>query len=258
MLITFTFFIPGMATMAQQAAQDEAVNYQHERMVYKQWDQNKFTPTSGFLGLNPLYWLTWGLRPSYKKVDKRPLSGSGLQTQRLGLTATYDDQANKSRLETDTIAGVARADIARTSSALSGAEPLWIMYYRKELDFVINATPEDIMSTVPPKILPQIIQASTFNWYAEQIGILRERLDGARTTDMDRGSRILAYHRILLKYRSLHEQWMDHLAAAVLGLKQEENRKIVKSGTAVYSTARKSDKEIAKEVVNNDKGLGGH
>ncbi|RYE26916.1 MAG: hypothetical protein EOP45_02905 [Sphingobacteriaceae bacterium] len=257
--LIFIAVIQGITAMAQEAAQDQAVNYQHERMVYKQWDQNKFTPTSGFLGLNPLYWLTWGLRPQYKKVDRRPLSGSGPQTQRLGLTATYDDQANKSRLETDTIGDVARADIARTSSAFSGTEPLWFMYYKKELDFVINATPQDIINTVPPKILPQIIQASTFDWYMEQIGILRERLDGARTTDMDRGSRILAYHRILLKYRSLHEQWMDHLASAVLGLKQEQNRKIVKSAAAaVYSTARKSDKEIAKEVVNNDKGLGGH
>ena len=101
------------------------------------------------------------------------------------------------------------------------------------------------------------LQPSIGTW--SRSAFLRERLDGARTTDMDRGSRILAYHRILLKYRSLHEQWMDHLASAVLGLKQEQNRKIVKSAAAaVYSTARKSDKEIAKEVVNNDKGLGGH
>jgi hypothetical protein len=258
LFITLIFVIPGVATMAQQAAEDKAVNYQQERMVYKQWDKNKFTPTSGFLGLNPLYWLTWGLRPQYKKVDKRPLSATGPQTQRLAYTATFDDQANKSRLETDTISGVAKSDIARTSGAISGAEPLWIMYYKKELDFVMNATPEDIMSTIPPKILPQVIQASTYDWYTEQIGILRERLDGARTTDMNRGSRILAYHRILLKYRSVHEQWMNHLSSFELGLKQKANKKAVNTGTATYSTARKSDKEIAKDVVNNDKGLGGH
>ena len=81
--LIFIAVIQGITAMAQEAAQDQAVNYQHERMVYKQWDQNKFTPTSGFLGLNPLYWLTWGLRPQYKKVDKRPLSGSGPQNPKI-------------------------------------------------------------------------------------------------------------------------------------------------------------------------------
>lgn len=257
-IFTIIFTITVKITMAQQAAQDKAVNYQHERMVYKQWDQNKFTPTSGFLGLNPLYWLTWGLRPSYKKVDKRPLSSTGPQTQRLGITATYDDQADKLRLESDTIANVAKADIIRTSGTISGEEPLWIFFYKKELDFVINATPQDIMNTIPAKILPQVLQTNSYDWYTEQIGILRERLDGARRADMDRGARILAYHRIMLSYRSLHEQWMNHLSSFELGLKQEENRKIVKTGTADYSKNRKSDKEIAKEVVNNDKGLGGN
>lgn len=246
------------ATMAQQAAQDQAVNYQHERMVYKQWDQNKFTPTSGFLGLNPLYWLTWGLRPSYKKVDKRPLSLAGPQTQRLGITATYDDQANKLRLESDTIGNVAKADIIRTSGAISTEEPLWIFFYKKELDFVMNATPEDIMSTIPVAILPQVLQANTYNWYTEQIGILRERLQGARTVDMDRGARILAYHRLLLSYRSLHEQWMNHLSAFELSIKQDANKKLIETGTASYSKSGKSDKQIAKDVVSNSKGLGGN
>jgi hypothetical protein len=257
-IITVILAISVKVTIAQQAAQDKAVNYQHERMVYKQWDQNKFTPTSGFLGLNPLYWLTWGLRPQYKKVDKRPLSATGAQTQRLAFTATYDDQADKLRLESDTIANVAKADIVRTSGAIASEEPLWILYYKKELDFVMNATPQDIMNTIPPKILPQVLQANTYNWYTEQIGILRERLDGARTADMDREARILAYHRLMINYRSLHEQWMNHLSSMELGIKQDENRKTVKTGTAVYSKTRKSDKEIAKEVVYNNKGLGGN
>jgi len=58
---------------AQSVVADKSMRYQEERMVATQWDQNKFTPTSGFLGLNPYYWLTWGFfYPNYHKIKMRP------------------------------------------------------------------------------------------------------------------------------------------------------------------------------------------
>ena len=44
---------------SQIPIRDIHIANQQERMVFKQWDKSKFTPSKGFLGLNPLYWLTW-------------------------------------------------------------------------------------------------------------------------------------------------------------------------------------------------------
>jgi hypothetical protein len=38
---------------AQSKIKDNAVTHQEERMVYRNWDQKKFDPTSGFLASIP-------------------------------------------------------------------------------------------------------------------------------------------------------------------------------------------------------------
>src|ERR1700744_4566973 len=77
---------------AQSEIKDNAVRHQEERMVYDNWDQNKFDPKAGFLDLNPYYWLVWGLfYPSYHKTDLPPLSATGPQTQRLLLVSAQNN-----------------------------------------------------------------------------------------------------------------------------------------------------------------------
>jgi hypothetical protein len=58
--LPFILFALIQHCFSQTLAQDKAVRYQQERMVYLQWDKNKFEPKAGFLSLNPYYWLTWG------------------------------------------------------------------------------------------------------------------------------------------------------------------------------------------------------
>ncbi len=41
---------PGVAQNARRLTDQHIVN-QQERMVFKQWDKKKFTPTKGFLGI---------------------------------------------------------------------------------------------------------------------------------------------------------------------------------------------------------------
>lgn len=90
------------ACFAQEEINDEALRYQQQRMVYQQWDQNKFKPTSGFLGLNPYYWLVWGWPyPNYHKTDLRPLSATGPQTQRLALVAAMNSTDGKYKLQSE-------------------------------------------------------------------------------------------------------------------------------------------------------------
>ncbi|MCJ8208564.1 hypothetical protein MUY27_02510 [Mucilaginibacter sp. RS28] len=85
---------------AQSIIKDDAVDNQNQRMVFLQWDQNKFYPKPGFLSLNPYYWLVWGLFDSnYHKTDIRPLSATGQQTQRLALVATMNGIDNRYKLQ---------------------------------------------------------------------------------------------------------------------------------------------------------------
>jgi len=110
-----------LKSFAQQVINDEAVRYQEERMVFKEWDQNKFLPTKGFLSLNPYYWLTWGLfDPNYHKTDLRPLSATGPQTQRLALVAGMNSVDADYKLHSDTVRNTALTAMAEQSGLVSG------------------------------------------------------------------------------------------------------------------------------------------
>src|ERR1700750_1439830 len=90
------------SAFAQVPINDEAFRYQQQRMVFQQWDQNKFKPGKGFLDLNPYYWLVWGWPyPNYHKTDLRPLSANGPQTQRLALVAAMNSTDGKYKLQSD-------------------------------------------------------------------------------------------------------------------------------------------------------------
>src|SRR6202012_1708091 len=124
---------------AQSVIKDDAVDNQSQRMVFQQWDQNKFYPKAGFLSLNPYYWLVWGLfDPNYHKTDLRPLSVTGPQTQRLALVASLNNTNNYFKLPSDTVRNTALSQIASQSGLLSDADPLWLLYYNKQFQPVLN------------------------------------------------------------------------------------------------------------------------
>jgi hypothetical protein len=116
-----------MRCMAQREVNDESVRYQEQRMVYLQWDQDKFTPKPGFLSLNPYYWLTWGLfDPNYHKTDLRPLSATGPQTQRIALVGGMNSTDNNYKQTSDTVRNTALTSIAEQSGLLSDADPFMV------------------------------------------------------------------------------------------------------------------------------------
>ncbi|RZM19717.1 MAG: hypothetical protein EOO88_37285, partial [Pedobacter sp.] len=122
-MVLFSFAV------GQTRIRDESMVNQQERMVFKYWDRAKFTPTSGFLGLNPYYWLTWGLHPNYPKTDLRPLSATGHETIRMGLEAGMQSADKNMELDSDTIRNVALDQISGHAGLFSDADPLWLLYY---------------------------------------------------------------------------------------------------------------------------------
>jgi hypothetical protein len=82
--------------------------------------------------------------------------------------------------------------------------------------------------------------------------MLKERLNGARTTDMDRGSRIMAYYRMLKEYQELAGVWAVRVSAAQTTLNMQAAQKNVSIPTAPITTwTLNTDVQIANKVILN-------
>jgi len=244
----------GLNSWAQRAIEDKAMFYQQERMVYKQWDRGKFEPGSGWLGINPYYWLTWGLHPNYPDTDRRPLSPWGPQTQRLGLVGAMNSTSGAYKLEADTLRNTALLEISNHSGYLSAADPLWMLYYSKELRPVMEYSDYGILGGLPVSVRAKVISEGTFSWFKNELDVLKERIDGARSANMDRSSRILAYHRLLMEYRTLSATWATRTVNAEKNMNLINSQRSVKSGQVhIDSWTSGSDVEIAKDVLKSRK-----
>ncbi|MBS1533364.1 MAG: hypothetical protein JSU01_23900 [Bacteroidetes bacterium] len=257
-LLPFTFlfaFCFTLSASAQTQAYDKAVVHQEQRMVYLQWDQNKFDPKAGFLSLNPYYWLVWGLfYPNYHKTDLRPLSATGPQTQRLALVGAQNTIDGKYKLQSDTVRNTAISQIASESGLLSDADPLWFLYYRQQFQPLLNYSAISLLGPLSSSVSAKLLTEGTYSWYTNELAMLKERLNGARSTDMDRGSRIMAYYRMLKEYERLSGVWNVRVAAAGMDLQMAAQQQRLKAGSSSPGNwTPQTDVQIANKVLLNAK-----
>ncbi|NCD68291.1 hypothetical protein [Mucilaginibacter agri] len=252
-LMTCSCLLFALHTFAQSVVNDKSIRYQQERMVFTQWDQNKFTPTSGFLGLNPYYWLTWGFfYPNYHKTDLRPLSASGPQTQRLSLVAAMNNTDNNYKLQSDTVRNTALAEIANQSGALSDADPLWLLYYQHQFSPVLDNSSESILSGLNPQVSAKLVAEGLYDWYKNELDRLKERIEGAHNSDMDRGARIMAYYRMLQEYRRLAGVWAIRTASAQRTITMAAQQQRLKTNqVGVPDWTPQTDIRIANKVLQH-------
>jgi len=251
LLLAFCFVLS--ASYAQEEIQDQAVDNQEQRMVFLQWNQDDFYPHAGFLDLNPYYWLVWGLfYPNYHDTDLRPLSATGPQTQRLALVATQNNTDNHYKLHSDTVRNTALSQIAATSGLLSDADPLWLLYYSQQFQPLLNYSAVTLLGPLSSQVSAKLVSDGTYAWYTSQLNMLRERLQGARTTDMDRGSRILAYYRLLKEYQMLSGVWAIRIATAQKDMTMTIQQQQVKTGqVTVTGWTPQTDVQIANKVLQH-------
>jgi len=254
-LLAFTFFFSFVlsASYAQVEVYDKAIVHQEQRMVFQQWNQNQFDPKAGFLSLNPYYWLVWGLfDPNYHKTDRRPLSATGPQTQRLALVAGQNTIDGKYKLQSDTVRNTALSQIASQSGLLSDADPLWLLYYNLQFQPLLNYSAATLLGTLPPQVSTKLLSEGTYNWYTTELSMLKQRLNGARTTDMDRGSRIMAYYRMLNEYQRLAGVWNVRIAAAQKDIQMTTQQQALKAGSVSPGLwTPQSDIQIANKVLTH-------
>lgn len=239
---------------AQKAIRDNAIRYQQERMVFKQWDRNKFVPEPGFLYLNPMYWLTWGLHPNYPKTDLRPLSPHGPQTQRLGLVLAMQQSSNSYKLHADSLRSIALTETSNYAGLVSELDPLWMLYYSREFDPLIEQNDGALISGLGSKERDYLQSTGLMDWYLEESRSIRERLTALRTTNIDRGSRILGYHRILGEYRTLRASWEAKKRRTKLYLSLAESADKAREPNAhAASAGGENDKQIIDRILRNSK-----
>ncbi|GAA4339704.1 hypothetical protein GCM10023149_50580 [Mucilaginibacter gynuensis] len=239
--------------MAQASYRDESIRYQQERMVFLQWDKKKFTPKPGFLSLNPNYWLTWGLfHPNYYKKDLRPLSASGPQTQRLALAGTLNAIDDSYKLQSDTTRNTALSEVANYSGLVTELDPLWRLYYSRELRPVLNTDHAAVLTGLSPQVKAKLVTEGLFDWYTEELDMLRQRVEAAHSADMDRGARIMAYHRLLMEYRKLAGVWAIRVATAAKTIRMSAQQQQVRTGqVSVSNWTPQTDVQIANEVLKH-------
>lgn len=239
---------------------DQHIVNQQERMVFKQWERRKFTPRSGFLGLNYQYWLTWGLHPNYPKTDLRPLSATGPQTQRMALVLAMQHVDNNYRLHADTLRNTAMTEAANYSGLVADGDPLWSLYYRREFSELTESADSGFLEGIPENERAYLTNRGVTDWYAGERAELKERLEAARRTTLERGSRILAYHRMLAEYRALKSSWdaKKRNAAKFIALNKKAEA-IRKSGReSLGGSSTRTDVQIANDILNKTHGKHGY
>ncbi|RZJ92807.1 MAG: hypothetical protein EOO20_00390 [Chryseobacterium sp.] len=239
---------------AQRTIRDRHITNQQERMVFKQWSRSRFTPTSGFLGLNPNYLLTWAWHPNYPDNDLRPLGHIGPQSQRLALAAAMQQTDNVYKLHADTLSNTAISEAVNYSAAFSKADPLWQLYYRHELGSLLDQQDEMLFDGIPLKEAEYLVRTGVYQWYRDETAIQRERLEGVMETTIDRGSRIMAYHRMMLEYRKLNASWdaKKQYARKFLALVGSAN-KIKSRDQPITASGYRSDIQIANDILSRSK-----
>jgi hypothetical protein len=251
--LTISLFFFSVSLRAQSVIKDDAVDNQSQRMVFQQWNQNDFYPHKGFLDTNPYYWLVWGLfDPNYHKTDLRPLSATGPQTQRLALVGALNSTDNNYKLNSDTVRNTALSQIASQSGLLSDADPLWLLYYNQQFQPLLNYSAANILGPLPPKVSSTLLSDGLYSWYTNELSMLKQRLNGARSTDMDRGSRIMAYYRMLKEYQQLAAIWAVRVSAAQMTLNMQAAQKnVAVAPSPVRTWTPNTDRQIANKVLSN-------
>src|SRR5690606_11060037 len=228
------------------------------RMVYKEWDQDKFYPKPNrILGVptNLLWFMTWALHPNYPKTDRRPLSPQGEQTQRLALAAAMSITSDYYKKEADSIQLGSTKELTRISGAFSEVDPLYQLYYKKELKPLDNVG-EVVFDDVPMAVQDYLQETGAFAWYQKEMGRLAERYKLAKKLDMERGQRILMYHRILQEMKQCLSRWQHqiHLLQQVVEFKSFKRHPSIEGGS--YARWKETDdQKVINRIIKNTEAI---
>ncbi|WP_131555368.1 hypothetical protein [Sphingobacterium deserti] len=158
------------------------------------------------------------------------------------------------KLHADTLRNTALSETANYAGIASQTDPLWQLYYKKEFQDLLEFNEADLFAGLEPSVKDYVEQGGSADWYRKESQMLRERLEAVRTTNLDRGSRIIAYHRMLGEYRKLLAIWETKRQRASLYLSIKGKVNALQENSTVAMAARgKSDLQIADDILSRAK-----
>ncbi|WP_010599603.1 hypothetical protein, partial [Pedobacter agri] len=190
---------------------------------------------------------------NYPKTDLRPLGPVGPQTQRLLFAAAMQNSDNSYKVHADTLRNTALSEAVNYSAALSAIDPLWQIYYRKEFEELLNLSDADLLSGLSSGEKKYFVSNGLYDWYLEESKALLERLQLARTTSVDRGSRIMAYHRMLAEYRKLRAGWEMKKSRVKTYLNTKGVAEKLRNSETSSPVTSRSDIQIANDILKKSK-----
>jgi hypothetical protein len=135
---------------------------------------------------------------------------------------------------------------------ISDADPLWQLYYSNELKPVLNNSMASILAGLSPQVSAKLMSGGLYTWYKNELDMLKERIQAAHTTTMDRGARIMAYHRYLMEYRRLAGVWATRTSSAQATLDMTAQQQQLQSGQVTISNwTPQTDIQIANQVLQH-------
>jgi hypothetical protein len=150
------------------------------------------------------------------------------------------------------VRNTALSEIANQTGLVSDADPLWQLYYKNELKPVLNNSMTSILSGLSPQVSTKLVSEGLYGWYKNELDMLKERIDAAHSTTMDRGARILAYHRYLMEYRRLAGVWAIRTSSAQTTINMAAQQQKLQAGqVAVSNWTPQTDIQIAKQVLQH-------
>ena len=109
-----------------------------------------------------------------------------------------------------------------------------------------------ILAGLSPQVSAKLVSEGTYSWYNNELDMLKQRIQGAHSADMDRGSRILAYYRLLKEYRRLSAVWAIRTSSAQSTLTMTAQQQRLKTGqVTVTNRTPQTDIEIANKVLQH-------
>ena len=262
-LLTLLFWGGIHFLYGQNFLNDPSIVAQHKRQVFESWGDWRPYPKY-FLGIqtNFAYATVWGwLSPSinqdYKNgADIRPLKPTGLEVQRLVQTELQRKEAEKIKIEIDTLHKRNVQDLVHWTSATVDADPLWLLYYKRMLNPLKNF-PENPQNHYDWNLkdddtFQKLQSIGTISRLQEQLDLLKDKFHLSRTMDMPRGKRFLMYHETLIGWRKFINKIKSYDNKTTIAL---EYKKILEvfHGKDHQLAQPQSDKEIVQKIMQDYK-----
>lgn len=211
-------FLLGISAQGQvKKLNDPSIVSHQKRMVFESWGD--FRPYPKYiLGVqtNFAYATVWGwLAPArnrqYKKGPViRPLRPAGVEVQRWAELELQRKEAEKIKIQIDTLYRRNIQDFAHWTAATAEADPLWLLYYKRMLKS-LKEFPDDPQNFTEwqlkdDKTYQTMLATGGIAHLKKELDLLKDRYHQSRTMDMPRGKRFLMYHETLRDWRKFNDQ----------------------------------------------------